>query len=55
MLFIAVFTCLSLGMLVAVVGGHHLRQPRLVHRHVGPPASREERRVRDHAAPRHCA
>lgn len=55
MLFIAVFTGLFLVMLVAVVGGHHLRQPRLVHRHVGPPASREERRVRVHAAGRHSA
>ena len=55
MLFVVVFTGLLLGTLVAMMGGHHLRQPRLVHRHVGPPASREERRVRVHAAGRHSA
>ena len=51
MLPFAVFTGLVLVMLVAVVGGHHLRQPRPVRRHVGAPASREDRRERVDAAP----
>jgi len=55
MLLFAAFTGLLLGMLIVVVGGHHRRQPRPAYRHVGPPASREERRVRARPAPRHCA